>query len=107
VGDLILRHALVPTELKLADNWSGPPLFERPENQLCGDHLRDTRSAHGIFALAYRGKKQGCDIPGSANRVDFEGLIRALQNYWRIIAERHLGIENVTVIGIDLTKRFT
>jgi hypothetical protein len=29
--------APVPMELKLADNWSGPHLFERLENQLCGD----------------------------------------------------------------------
>ena len=35
----------VPCELKLADNWSGPDLFERLENQLCGDYLRDNRSA--------------------------------------------------------------
>ncbi len=35
----------VPVELKLADNnWGGPKLFERLENQLCGDYLRDNRS---------------------------------------------------------------
>ena len=39
----------VPVELKLADNWTGPELFERLENQLCGDYLRDNRSSRGIF----------------------------------------------------------
>ena len=29
----------VPTELKLADKWSGPDLFERLENELAGDYL--------------------------------------------------------------------
>ena len=41
----------VPIELKLADNWSGPKLFERLENQLCGDYLRDDSSNRGIFLL--------------------------------------------------------
>lgn len=35
----------VPTELKLADNWTGPQLFERLETQLGGDYLRDARSS--------------------------------------------------------------
>ena len=48
----------VPTELKLADNWSGPKLHERMEVQLCGDYLRDRRSSRGIFLLVYRGKQK-------------------------------------------------
>ncbi|MBV6898291.1 NACHT domain-containing protein [Xanthomonas euvesicatoria] len=46
--------APVPIELKLADNWTGPKLFERLETQLCGDYLRDRRSVCGIFLLVYR-----------------------------------------------------
>ena len=48
----------VPVELKIADKWSGPDLFERLENQLCGDYLRDNRSRRGIFLLVYRGEKK-------------------------------------------------
>lgn len=49
-------------KLKLADNWTGPEIFERLENQLCGDYLRDIRSSRGIFLLVYRGKKTSWKI---------------------------------------------
>ena len=42
-------HGPVPVELKLADKWGGRELFDRLENQLCGDYLRDNRSNRGIF----------------------------------------------------------
>lgn len=95
----------VPTELKLADNWSGPALFERLENQLCGDYLRDNRSRRGIFVLVYRGEKAGWDVPGSDNRVDFAGLTDALQNHWKQISPKFSNVDDISVIGIDLTKR--
>jgi hypothetical protein len=97
----------VPVELKLADNWTGPALFERLENQLCGDYLRDNRSNRGVFVLVYRGEKKGWDIPGSANRVDFTGLVAALQAKWEQISPGFPGVDDITVIGIDLTKRST
>jgi hypothetical protein len=95
----------VPVELKLADNWSGPALFERLENQLCGDYLRDNRSNRGIFVLVYRGEKAGWVVPGSDNRVDFAGLTTALQDHWRLISPRFSNVDDISVIGIDLTKR--
>src|SRR5262249_44926164 len=49
--------APVPIELKLADKWSGKKLFERLENQLCGDYLRDNRSNRGLFVLVRRGEQ--------------------------------------------------
>jgi len=95
----------VPVELKLADNWAGPTLFERLENQLCGDYLRDNRSNRGLFILVYRGEKKGWDVPGSVNRVEFSGLASALQAHWEQISSRFPGIDDITVMGIDLTKR--
>lgn len=95
----------VPAELKLADNWPGPALFERLENQLCRDYLRDNRSRRGIFVLVYRGEKPGWDVPPSNNRVDFAGLIVALQNHWQQISSKFPKIDDIVVIGIDLTKR--
>ncbi|MFK0689893.1 hypothetical protein ACFX5Q_17030 [Mesorhizobium sp. IMUNJ 23033] len=97
--------APVPAELKLADKWTGPELFERLENQLCGDYLRDNRSTRGIFVLVRNGEKAGWDVPGGVNRVDFEGLIAALQNRWEEIAHAFPGVDEVTVIGVDLLKR--
>ncbi|GES47298.1 hypothetical protein RsS62_65500 [Rhizobium dioscoreae] len=95
----------VPGELKLADKWSGPDLFERLENQLCGDYLRDNRSNRGIFALVQKGEKTSWDLPGKLGRVDFDGLVVALQQKWLELSPRYPGIDNITVIGIDLTKR--
>ena len=95
----------VPAELKLADNWSGPELFERLETQLCGDYLRDNRSRRGVFVLVHRGDKLGWDVPGSDKRVDFVGLTVALQDHWRQISSKFPNIEDITVIGIDLRKR--
>jgi hypothetical protein len=95
----------VPAELKLADNWPGPALFERLENQLCGDYLRDNHSRRGIFVLVYRGEKARWDVPGSDNRVDFAGLTAALQDHWRRISSKFSKVDDITVIGIDLTKR--
>lgn len=96
--------APVPIELKLADNWSGPDLPERLEVQLCGDYLRDDRSSLGIFALVYRGDKTSWElVPGQ--RVDFDGLVTALEAHWNSIAGAHAHVDAVRVIGIDLTRR--
>ena len=100
-----ISDAPVPVELKLADNWHGPDLFERLKNQLCGDYLRDERSTRGIFLLVYRGSKLHWDMPGRDQRVDFKGLIEALRCHWEQISPTFPRIENITVIGIDLTKR--
>jgi len=95
----------VPAELKLADKWTGPELFERLENQLCGDYMRDNRSNRGIFVLAYRGGRNGWSVPGSDKRVDFTGLKEALQCYWLQISPKFSKVDDITVIGIDLTER--
>jgi hypothetical protein len=95
----------VPVELKLADKWPGPALFERLENQLCGDYLRDNRSNRGIFVLVYRGGRAGWDVPGSDNRAGFAQLTAALQDHWWRISPKFSNIDDITVIGIDLTKR--
>ena len=95
----------VPVELKLADKWSGPKLFESLESQLCGDYLRDNRSNSGIFVLVYRGKKKGWDVPNAAKRVGFLELVAALQIHWRQISSKFLDIDDIVVVGIDLTKR--
>jgi hypothetical protein len=99
--------APVPAELKIADNWTGPKLFERLENQLAGDYLRDVRGGRGIFLLVYRGvEKDGWQLPGSRRTVDFDGLIAALRDHWKSVALKYPRIDAITVIGIDLAKRF-
>jgi hypothetical protein len=98
--------APVPVELKIADKWTGPKLFERLENQLCGDYLRDTHSSFGIFLLVNRGVSgQSWQIPNKKLYVDFNALLSALQTHWLELADKFLGIDQVEIIGIDLTKR--
>ncbi|MBI4998776.1 MAG: hypothetical protein HZC22_18125 [Rhodocyclales bacterium] len=97
--------APVPIELKLADNWTGPQLFERLKVQLCDDYLRDTRSRRGIYLLVYLGKKTSWDLPNSKDSADFSGLTSALMEHWSQIAGSFPGIDEILVIGIDLTKR--
>lgn len=95
----------VPTELKIADNWTGPKLFERLEGQLAGDYLRDRISNRGIYLLVWRGaKKQHWVLPDGSS-VDFVTLVDALQLHGTYVAGHHPGVEEIRVIGIDLTKR--
>jgi hypothetical protein len=94
----------VPTELKIADNWSGPELFERLENQLAGDYLRDNASVRGIYLLVWRGKQKTWLLPNK-NWCDFNGLVAELQSHWESVTGAHPQVEEVKVIGIDLTKR--
>lgn len=97
--------APVPIELKLADNWTGPQLLERLEGQLCGDYLRDIRSGCGIFLLVYRGHKQSWDLLGEAGRVDFDGLLAALRNQWARLSPSLSNVDEIQVVGVDLTRR--
>jgi hypothetical protein len=95
----------VPVELKLADKWTGPKLLERLENQLCADYLRDNRSKRGIFLLVYLGTKTNWELPDSDDRVNFMGLITALEDRWLQISPNFPNVDDITVIGIDLTTR--
>lgn len=97
--------APVPIELKLADKWTGPHLFERLETQLCGDYLRDLRSSRGIFVIVYLGTKAYWDLPNGRRADDFETLVDELQRHWALISNDYPGVEDIRVIGIDLTRR--
>jgi hypothetical protein len=95
----------VPTELKIADKWSGPKLFERLENQLAGDYLRDDASIYGIYLLVWRGvQRKRWQLPDK-RWVNFAGLVEALKNHWASVTGAHSRVEEIKVIGIDLTRR--
>ena len=97
----------VPVELKLAHKWPGSKLFERLENQLCADYLRDNRSNQGIFLLVYMENKtrNKWELPNSNNRVNFTQLITNLEDYWLQISPKFPNVDKIAIIGIDLTKR--
>ncbi|WP_241523238.1 NACHT domain-containing protein [Pseudomonas sp. s4] len=93
----------VPIELKLADKWPGPRLFERLENQLAGDYLRDTRSSCGIFLVLNQGSRETWETP--RGRLTFADLVIALQEEWQSLAPKYPGVSDIKVMGIDLTIR--
>ncbi|MEN0116732.1 MAG: hypothetical protein AAGD15_08410 [Agrobacterium cavarae] len=94
----------VPVELKLSDLWTGPALFERLENQLSGDYLKDRRSSRGVFLMVHQGKKRSWELPGGSS-VDFDGLVEALKARWLEVSPSHPQVDELTIIGIDLTKQ--
>ena len=96
---------MVPVELKIAHRWSGPQLFEKLKNQLCGDYLRDIDSTNGIYLLVHRGEQNTWQHPDSKKFLPFEKPITALQCYANGIIASCPGISNIEVIGIDLIKR--
>ena len=97
----------VPMELKLADNWSGARLHERLENQLCGSYLRDSHSRYGIFTLVYRGEKEFRGLHSDNRTVTFDQLIYSLREHWQSLSPSFPEIDEIEIIGIDLTRRET
>jgi len=96
----------VPVELKIADNgWTGPKLFERLENQLCGDYLRDAKSTCGIFFLLSCGTKKRWTHPKTEKRMTFAELILGLQDHADVYIAENPGIDEIKVIGVDLSHR--
>ncbi len=97
--------APVPIELKLADKWSGNALFERLETQLSTDYMRDNRSSRGLFVLVYRGEQQTWRTPNASTPVTFDGLVAALQTHWTALAPANPSVDDIIIVGIDLTRR--
>ncbi len=95
----------VPVELKLADRWSGPDLIERLENQLCDDYMRDRRSSRGIYLVVHQGRKTSWQLPGGGCVGSVDELVTALQFHADKVSSRSPRVDEVRVIGIDLTKR--
>ncbi len=55
--------------------------------------------------LVYQGVKQAWDLPAGTRAESFGCLISALQAQWQAISSQFPGVEDIRVIGIDLTKR--
>ncbi|WP_430253104.1 hypothetical protein [Neorhizobium sp. DAR64872/K0K18] len=99
-------HGPVPIEFKIADSWTGPKLFERLQNQLVNDYLRDARSSYGIFLMSNRGvKRQSWEHPVTLQMLTFEELCIELQNFADDYIAKRPDIDGIKVVGIDLTKR--
>lgn len=97
-------YASVSVELKLSQNWIGAEHFERLENQLCGDYLRDINSSCGIFLLVNHVGQLTWETTNKG-WVGFDDFVIVLQEHWLTIAPIFPDVEDINVIGIDLTKR--
>lgn len=95
----------VPIEIKIADRWSGTQLFERIENQLCNDYLRDKRSSCGVFLLFANGKQSFWKHPETGASLNFSELCVSLQEHSLSLISARPDIEAISVIGIDLKFR--
>jgi hypothetical protein len=97
--------APVAIELKIADKWTYSQLIERFQNQLIGQYLRDTRSRYGVFLVVWRGRRQGWKEPAAGKLLSFSELIERLRAEARAILQERHDLEEIAVVGIDLTQR--
>lgn len=97
--------APVPVEIKLAERWTGPRLLERLENQLCGDYLRDVRSGRGVMLLYHRDADRKWAMPDGTKATTLDELVTALRRHWLAISERYPGVDEIEIVGLDLTRR--
>jgi hypothetical protein len=99
--------ASVPIELKIADKWSYTELVERLHNQLVGQYLRDVRSKFGVFLLVWRGTKKKWRESESGKQFSFGNLLERLEAQGEDILRNRNDLEEIRIVGIDLTKRDT
>ena len=107
--DIRLHHpnveARIPIEIKIAENWSANELRERMETQLVDQYLRE---AHfGIFLLVKRGvdRNDNRSWRAGGENLDFSALIQWLKDKSESVLQENPYVQNIEVIGIDLTKR--
>jgi hypothetical protein len=98
-------ESTVPAELKIADNWSLADLKGQIHNQLVGQYLRAEKTRYGMFLLLCNGKSSWRD-PSAGQRVSsFDELCRLLQQEADTPLKCDVEVEEIRVVGIDLTKR--
>jgi len=93
----------VPIEVKWADSWTGPALFERLENQLVGQYLRAHDVHYGIYLLGFKGTREQWEHPTEGRRIPFGQLIVSLQARANELIRGRPDIHGVLVIGIDFS----
>ena len=66
--------------------------------------MRDVRSNCGVFLLVLRKNKRWKN-PGTNFMITFNDLVKLLDSEAKIILNERNDIQEIKVIGIDLTKR--
>ena len=103
--DIRLHHpkvdARIPVEIKIAGKWSANELRERMENQLVGQYLRE--ACYGIFLLVNRGADRDKKSWRHDGNLSFSTLVQWLKDESRTLLNER--VQDIEVIGIDLTRR--
>ena len=92
----------VTIEIKKACEWSGNKLYERLENQLYGQYLRDPNARYGIYLLGYFGSREHWQHDG--RDLNWGDLIVELQVKADELARLAGKGGEVRVVGIDFRK---
>lgn len=92
----------VTIEIKKAGEWSGNKLFERLENQLFGQYLRDPDARYGVYLLGYFGLQEHWQYDG--RDLNWVELIVELQVKADELAKMAGKGGEVRVVGIDFRK---
>jgi hypothetical protein len=94
----------VQVEVKVATfgHWDFAKLSERLRNQLVGQYLRAANARYGVYAL-FRADatRQWHDLSGAV--LDWNGLLLRLQEEANGIVASRPDIDDVVVLGIDVT----
>jgi len=102
-----LRPGIAPisVEAKFADlGWSVSDLFERLENQLVGQYLRDHQSRYGIYVIATIGRQQHWKHPQTGQWLTFVDVISLVSARANEIVKNNPRIGNLAAIGIDFRE---
>ena len=92
--------SVVSVEMKIANKWSFRQLQDALETQL-PQYLCDPKARHGILLLVYKSEKKW---KISSRLVNFAELTEALGNQAKELAGKMEGVDDIRVIGIDLSK---
>jgi hypothetical protein len=91
----------VSIEIKWADKWSLAELYDRLENQLIGQYLRDANARYGVYLLGYIGRQQYWWHPENRQRLTFGEVVQALEVKAKLIVTGRADVREVRVIAID------
>lgn len=98
------RAGYVPTEIKLASEWSVPVLLERLENQLFGQYLRAHDARYGFFVLGLVDSAHRWDNPAGGRRLAFEEVVALMEAKAAELSARNGGQKIGTVISMDFRR---
>lgn len=93
----------ISVEMKLATNWSYTKLLEGLHAQLVGQYLRAGNANFGIYLLFYDGTQKHWE-PSTTESLNWQELLQRLDEEARMIRLKRLDIDQLVVIGIDVTK---